>query len=103
MRLNKLFFTKAFEASQQGRPLNGHEILDLYEESLPYGTFDPEEVEQRLKGLTQQKQKQKSEISVSGFLDYIRYGDEEPEEQSQEIQQQIQITNSIPSYLGKRP
>lgn len=93
---HQMVFFKIFEASKNGQPLSPREIHDIYQETLPYGSLDPQKSEQTIAKLTQHTQQQKSNISFKGWIDFIKGQDDEDEDFDQEILHQMQRLNQMP-------
>lgn len=62
---------RTLESRKKGSQLNLTDLVEAYEEAVPFGKADPQQFEQEFQKLSSAKQQSARNISVGGFLSYI--------------------------------
>lgn len=82
--------------ASQGQNINPSDILELYDDALPYGAIDPNEIQVKIEELIKNKTHEKSGISLKGWLDYMQHGDDRAEDFQEQMVEEIRDTERMP-------
>ncbi|MCP4648007.1 MAG: hypothetical protein GY852_09800 [bacterium] len=84
--------------AQAGQKLSLAEVMDLYDQALPFGITDAEEVEKEVRHLMATKSQSKDGISLMGFIDFLWNQDrsEDADDGIEEINEEMAKIQEVP-------
>jgi len=73
---------RVIESSQAGSAFNLHDLVEAYEQAVPFGKADPEAFQREFQKLTGKRQEAARKVSLGGFLEHLGGGSSDNAEES---------------------